>query len=237
MIVALHQPYFFPYIGYFAVINASDIYVHSDTMQYIRHGWINRNRIKEGKDNWGYIICPILKGNYTDHINQVKIDYKQNWIRVFYKKLEIYQKAPNYEEIIHLLEKWSSVEYDNIADMNMASVSHILNYLEIDRKIIKLSDIEKDIDLSEVNEADDWGLVVSKYLKADTYINAPGGSEFYNKEKYKNQGIELKFLHMKEYEYKQGKNKAFIPDLSILDVLMYNSKEKVREMLENYYYE
>ena len=93
MKLALHQPYFFPYIGYFAVLNASDIYVHSDTMQYMRHSWVNRNRILCGDGKWTYMVVPIKKGDYTNKINQTLIDYEQNWEDKIMAQLSFYKNT------------------------------------------------------------------------------------------------------------------------------------------------
>ena len=236
MKLALHQPYLFPYLGYFAVINASDIYVHSDTMQYMRHGWVNRNRILSGDGSWKYFIVPIKKGSYTNKINETLIDYSQKWEDKIMAQLGFYKKkAPYYEQVISMLELLFQRKYESISELNIQSTKLVMDYLNINKEVHKLS--EMDIDFSTVKEPDDWGVVVSKSFKdVDCYINAPGGKDFYNTTKYVKENIEIRFLQTKLTEYKQGWNKHFVAGLSILDIMMFNSVDQINNMLRNYTY-
>ena len=234
MKLALHQPYFFPYIGYFAVLNASDIYVHSDTMQYMRHSWVNRNRILCGDGKWTYMVVPIKKGDYTNKINQTLIDYEQNWEDKIMAQLSFYKKkAPHYKQVVLIMESFFEKKYENISELNIQATKLVMEYLKINKEIYRLS--EMDIDISNVKEPDDWGLVVSKkFDNVKCYINAPGGKEFYNVEKYYNEGIDIKFLQTHLNAYRQSRQKEFISGLSILDVMMFNSVEEIQNMLKNY---
>lgn len=234
MKLALHQPYFFPYIGYFAILKNVDIYVHSDTMQYIRHGWINRNRILTDNCDWKYIVVPIKKQEYTVKINEVQIDYSQNWQKKILGQIGNYKKnAPFYHEIKEIISEVIEKKYDNIADLNISSVNKVLDYLDIKKDTYRLSELE--IKDEKVEEPDEWGIIVAKTFDGVTeYWNAPGGKEFYNVEKYNKNGLKISFINTRLNEYPQKRGKEFVPGLSIIDVMMYNSPEKILEMLNCY---
>lgn len=234
MKLALHQPYFFPYIGYFVIVNGVDIYVHSDTMQYMRHGWVNRNRILVGEEEWKYIVVPIRKPKTSDKINEIQIDYSKNWEEKIIAQLSYYKKcAPYYENVIGILEKVFSKKYNNLADLNIASTNEILKYLNIEKRIYRLSDMS--LQMKEKPEPDEWGILVScTFDDVDCYWNAPGGKEFYNKQKYYDRDLDIKFVEPELKPYKQGRNKKFIEGLSIIDVMMFNSVDTIREMLLDY---
>lgn len=236
MKLALHQPYFFPYIGYYAVLYAADIYVHSDTMQYMRHSWVNRNRILCGESKWKYITVPIKKSDYTDKIIETEIDYGQAWEEKIMAQMTYYKKkAPYYKEIIGILEKTFSRKYENIAELNIAATDNIMEYLGRKKDTYRLSKL--DIDTSWVQEPDEWGIAVCKnFDDVDCYLNAPGGKELYDVGKYEKNDLDIKFLQTNLQPYQQSRQPQFIEGLSILDVLMFNSVENVQKMLHDYIY-
>lgn len=237
MKLALHQPYFFPYIGYFTVLKNVDIYVHSDTMQYIRHGWINRNRILSSNGEWKYIVVPIKKQDYTTKINEVQIDYNQNWQKKMLGQLENYRKtAPFFHETRELVCEVIEKKYDNIAELNINSVKCVLDYLHIKQDIYRLSELN--IEDNKINEPDEWGIAVSKaFANVTEYWNAPGGKEFYDVDKYNQNDLKIAFVKSCLKEYPQKRGKEFVPGLSVLDVMMYNTPEEIRQMLDCFYTE
>lgn len=232
MKLALHQPYFFPYIGYFTILKNVDVYVHSDTMQYMRHGWVNRNRILNNNGEWKYIIVPIKKQEYTAKINEVQIDYEQNWQKKILGQIASYKKtAPFYHQVREIVEGVIEKKYANIADLNVNSVQSVLNYLGIQQNMYRLSELE--VNGEQVKEPDEWGIIVAKSFKnVDEYWNAPGGKTFYDVNKYHQNGLGISFINTKLQEYTQIEKKPFVPGLSIIDVMMYNSPEAIMKMLD-----
>lgn len=232
MKVAVMQPYIFPYLGYFQLINAVDTFVFYDDVNFIKQGWINRNKILiNGQEN--LFTIPIKRASSFELINQTELHpviYKK-WKKKFLKGIEqSYKKAPFFWNVFPVIENLFDKNYNTIADLSMASIKIFANYLGLKTKFEISSD--KFSDTKELERAARLK-TINKSLKASTYINAIGGIELYSKEDFRQDNIDLKFLKSELKTYPQFNNE-FISGLSIIDVLMFNSKEKVNEMLGNY---
>ena len=222
------QPYFLPYIGYFQLLNAVDKYVIYDNIQYTKKGWINRNRIlQNGKDLM--ITIPLEKD--SDYL-----DVKERSLSVGFdkKKLlnqirESYRKAPYFEQVIPLTERIVNFDDNNLFHYIDNSVREICRYLGINTEIIISSSLGIDHSL----KGQDKVIAICKELKATDYYNAIGGQELYSPEEFKKENINLHFISSSPIEYKQFANE-FVPWLSILDVMMFNSLEDIHKILDNY---
>jgi hypothetical protein len=229
MKLAIMQPYFFPYIGYFALINATDKFVIYDDVSYIKNGWINRNRIKIG-DKANYMTVAVTNANMNFLINQVRIVNFDIFVSKFLKTIKInYQKAPEFHNILNMLEAIFSVKFGYINQLNLVIIEKVMKYLGIEKDILLSSKIEKDIQLKSQRKVID----ICKRLNATEYINLIGGLNLYSKELFKENGIILSFIKVKDISYFQGKSN-FIPNLSIIDVMMWNSKDEVKNLLKQY---
>ena len=235
MKVAIMQPYFFPYIGYFQLINAVDKFILLDTVQFIRHGWIERNRILKQDNSWLYIKVPLKKHSRNTLIKDVEIRNVENWKAKILAQLCIYKKiAPNYSEISKLINNIFSREFHSISEFNFFALKKVCKYLEIKTPISVFSTMNLNID--EVKNADDWALNITKALNAEEYLNPIGGKNIFSIEKYKKNNIQLNFLKTKEIQYSQKRN-SFEASLSIIDVLMFNKSEIIKNYLgEKYIY-
>lgn len=232
MIIALQQPYFLPYLGYFALIKHTTHWIVFDTPQFIRQGWIQRNRILKPVEGWQYIGVPIEKHSRDIAIKDIKIRQTEKWGEKILAQLEHYKKkAPYYSETIKLVEKIVLNNTDSIVEMNVNALSLVCNYLNIDFSYQIYS--ESDFRVDRVNNPDEWALETCKILGAKIYYNLSGGIEFYDSEKYKQNGIELYFLKLNINEYNQ-KRSTFEPALSIVDVLMFNDVEQIKDYLNDY---
>lgn len=228
MKLGIMQPYFLPYIGYFQLLNAVDKYVIYDNIQYTKKGWINRNRIlQNGKDLM--ITIPLEK-------NSDYLDVKERYLSVGFdkKKLlnqirESYRKAPYCEQVIPLIERIVNFDDNNLFHYIDNSVREICRYLEINTEIIISSSLGIDHSL----KGQDKVIAICKELKATDYYNAIGGQELYSPEEFKKENINLHFISSGPIEYKQFANE-FVPWLSILDVMMFNSLEDIHRILDNY---
>ncbi len=233
--LAGHQTYFFPYLGYFTVLNQADVFVHGDSFQFIKNGWMNRNRIigEDGKPR--YITVPLKKASRETPANRMMISYNQDWRGVILDNLGYYRKrAPYYKDVVDMLKTLFSDEYQYLADLSMASVDITLKRLGIEKRIYKLSELEAMP--TEDIAADEWGLYMCKCFEdegVDTYINAPGGKAFYDEEKYRKNGLNIEFIQNNLRAYDQGRD-SFVEGLSIIDVMMFNSPEEIRDMLTDY---
>lgn len=232
MKVVLMQPYFFPYLGYFTMIKQSDLFVFFDTAQYIRRGWIHRNRIVGPNGNPVYINANIVKAPQNTPIKHIKLNGTNTWKQEIFGKLETYKHiAPNYKEINLLVKECLYAPSPLLADLNVHSLTAVCNFLDLPFNYERFSELK--INTKDINEPDDWGLKVSQYFGAETYINAPGGQGFYNKEKYEQHGVNMLFYKTKLGPYDQ-KQSVFHPGLSIIDVMMFNSKKEIHQMLDQY---
>jgi len=229
MRVALMQPYFFPYIGYFQLIQAVDEFVIFDNAQYIRRGWMNRNRILNVQKEAVYIHLPVKKAHRETKIKEIVINHDSSWKEKIFNQLNYYNKATNYVFVMDFLNECLNINNSNLSTFNTILLKKICNLLEIDTNITVLS--EEFPMINEANVADEWGIKVAKALGATTYINAIGGIEFYDQQKYNANNLEIQFIKPVLKPYKQFNN-IFIPGLSIIDVMMFNDLEEIKEMLE-----
>ena len=229
--VAIMQPYFFPYIGYFHLITSVDEFVIYDNIQYTKKGWINRNRIlSNGEDK--ILTIPIKKD--SDYLNIQDRIIADSWSKDKNKLLNTinnsYKKSPQFNNIFPIVHECLSSLEVNLFKFILNSLTILNSYLEIKTKIITSSDISIDHSL----KSQDKVMAICKNLKATTYVNAIGGQELYNVEDFSNKGIKLKFVKSNPLVYKQYKNE-FIPWLSILDVLFFNDKKDIIKYLNNEY--
>lgn len=232
MKLAIMQPYFFPYIGYISLIKNTDYFVFFDTPQYIRKGWINRNRILGNNHTEVYITVPIAKQHRETPINQIKISNNTDWKEKILRQLMIYKKrAPFYNDVMDMIHIVFEKEYDTISELAIQSVICSCEYLGMEIKY----DIYSQMDLPDfhVKEPDEWALNITKHIGYDTYVNPPGGKSFFSLQKYKEEGITLQFLEQELLPYNQ-RNGEFIAGLSILDVMMFCKPESIVDMM-NYY--
>ena len=229
MKIGIMQPYFFPYIGYWQLIDEVDLYIIYDDVQYIKGGWINRNRILingEAK----YINVQMMGASVNKEINQIELGINKTQNRKILNTINCaYAKAPYFKDIFPVLENIINYEETNLANYLENSIKKICEYVGIETNIIKSSDIKKTSDLKGQEKIID----ICKTLGAKEYINAIGGTKLYDKNEFEKYKIRLRFLKTEEIAYKQY-NDIFIPNLSIIDVLMFNSHESIKNIISKY---
>ena len=234
MRLGIMQPYFMPYLGYFSLIKNTDEFILFDTVQFIRHGWIERNRILKPNGGWQYFQVPIIKENGRETvIKNVRINNSENWKSKILAQLQHYKKkAPYYKVVIELLSDVFNSDYSDIVSLNKVSLERICKYLGIDREIIVFS--EMCLDIAPVTAPDEWALNICKAMgEVDEYWNPVGGLSFFDKSKYYNAGINIYFQEMVLTPYRQLGDE-FESGMSIIDVMMFNSPESINEMLDNF---
>lgn len=232
MKLAVMQPYFFPYIGYFTLIKHSDKFIIFDTPQFIRRGWIHRNRILNQQGQARYINASIHKAPVKTKIYDIELSDKLDWKSKIFEELEIYQgKAPYYDRVINFLKETLDYRTDSLSRLNYHTLKATCRFLNIKCDIDILS--EMNLELGQVNEADEWGLEISKAMKAREYLNPPGAMHIFDRDKYSEDGIDLKFIKANIRPYDQMTDE-FVPGLSIIDIMMFNSPEEINKMLDDY---
>jgi hypothetical protein len=231
MKLGIMQPYFFPYIGYFQLMNAVDEFVVYDNIEYTKKGWINRNRILvNGTD--AYISLPLKKD--SDYLAVAERSLAESWSADRKKLLnrisESYRKAPHFKAVYPIIESCVLVDESNLFGFILHSLRLINDYLGVTTNLVVSSTIPGHGDLKGAAKV----VEICRRRNAKEYINPIGGKELYNKEMFGEQGIELYFLRSDNIIYNQYEKAGFVPWLSIIDVMMFNSKEEITQMLHSY---
>ncbi len=230
MKIAIMQPYFFPYIGYFQLIHAVDKFVFYDDVNYIKGGWINRNNILVNNEKKFFTLSLVGASSFR-LINEIKVDNR--FINKLLKTIkQAYTKAPYFDSVYPVIEKvFLSINEDSlISEVSALSVVNVSKYLGI-KTVFEFSSMT----YSGSRGMDKAGRLIQicKDNNANEYINLSGGKKLYTKEYFIDKKINLQFIESKDIVYKQFKNE-FIPWLSIIDVLMFNSVADINKMLGSY---
>jgi hypothetical protein len=228
MKVAIMQPYFFPYIGYWQLMEKVDRWIIFDDIQFINKGWINRNRIlhPNEKKEWQYITIPLSKKKQKDKICEILIDNNKSWFEEINGKLTHYaNKAPFYNYTINLFKHCVVKKETNLSDLLVKTVYELANALNIKAEIQLQSELK--IELENIEHAGQWALRICEIVGAKEYVNPVSGQKLFNHDEYRSSGIELKFFYGEEENYNQ-KRDSFVPKLSILDSLMWQGIDKLK---------
>lgn len=226
MKLAVMQPYFFPYLGYYQLINAVDTFVAYDDVAFIKGGWINRNFLLMGcgasrftvplhKASQNRVICSTLIG---------ELPWRQDFLKTLH---QAYSKAPQFEPIYALAEAVVRKEYPSVAELALGSLAAVVDFLGVATAIHPTSRTYGNARLKGQERI----LDICRLEKADIYINLPSGRALYDSDAFASCGVDLRFLQPDEIRYPQFRCE-FVPHLSILDVLMFNDREAVQAMLQ-----
>lgn len=233
MKIGIMQPYFFPYLGYFSLIKHVDRFILFDTVQFIRHGWIERNRILKPGEGVQYICVPLVKTSHVTKIKDMHIRNSEDWNNHIFSQLEHYKKkASFYNETMQVIEKALNFKTESITFLNLRVLVCVCNYLGIDKNIEIFSQLN--LNIEPASEPDEWALNICRKLgDVEEYWNPIGGQSFFNTEKYEQAEIAIHFhsVNIKPYSQKRA---TFAERLSIIDVMMFNSPEKINEMLDDF---
>lgn len=233
MKIGIMQPYFFPYIGYFSLIDATDKWIVFDKVQFIRHGWIERNRVLNSNKLASYIKVPLEKHSRETKINHIYIRNSENWKKKILEQLTCYKKkAPYYQTVINFINEVLHKDFDLISELNTYILKCTCEYIGIQFNYEIFSKMNTCIE-TKIEQPGQWALEISKELKATTYVNPIGGKEIFNKSEFEQNGIDLLFLKNNLTNYNQRIG-HFVEGLSIIDVLMYNSPKEALILVKDY---
>ncbi len=229
MKVAIMQPYFFPYIGYFQLIASVDLFIVYDNIKYTKKGWINRNRmLKNGKD----VMFSLSLKSDSDFLDvrdrELAADFSRD--KLLDQISGAYRRAPYFAQTFPLIEQVVRHKEHNLFKFIHHSIVRACEHLGISTEIRISSDIPIDHDLKNQDKV----LALCATVGADTYVNAIGGMELYSRDEFRARSIELKFIKSKPLEYAQFGNE-FVPWLSIIDVMMFNPKQQIIEYISSQY--
>lgn len=231
MKLAIMQPYFFPYLGYYSLIQNTDQFILFDDVQFIRHGWIERNRILKPVEEWQYVSVPLEKFSLGTKINQVVISSKEDWRSKILRQLEHYKKkSPYYQQALGVINASLDISTDSVVQLNKNILIETCKYVEIPLNIRVFSEMK--LEIEPVTHPGEWALNISKALKASEYINPTGGVEIFRKDQFDGAGIGINFMGNNLMPYSQRRG-IFEPGLSIIDVMMFCAPEQIRELINS----
>lgn len=232
MRLGVMQPYFFPYLGYYSLIKSTDQFILFDTVQFIRHGWIERNRTLKPVEGWQYIAVPLEKKAYLKTaIRELIIRNNEDWKGKLIRQLEHYKKrAPFYSETMNVIEDALDIDTTSIVKLNQSILKKTCEYFQIPLNISIFSEMK--LQIGEVEDPGDWALEISKALGATEYINPTGGMGIFNRDQYEKSGISLKFLGNNLQPYNQ-RRQPFEAGLSIIDVMMFNDIKSINTLIDD----
>jgi hypothetical protein len=228
MKLAIMQPYLFPYIGYFQLLNAVDKFVVFDDVNFIRKGWINRNNILVNRQKYLFTV-PVKDASQNKLINEIQIaegDWQEKFLRTI---AQSYKKAEFFDETFALIETIVRSGELYIAKLILRSLLILKDALKINTEIVPSSEIYNNRELKAQNRI----LDICKREKASEYVNPSGGIELYDQRFFSENGVKLFFLRTQPFAYRQF-GEEFVPYLSIIDVLMFNGAIGTRELLSKY---
>lgn len=232
--VGIMQPYFFPYLGYFQLMHAVDRWVVFDTPQYIRHGWVNRNRVlTRGKGDWKYIRIPIQKSPRETPISEISVS-DADWRAELINNLDYYResRAPYYDETMEFILAATDCDSPLLGDVLYYTLQSCIGYLDISLESVdRFSEMKQSIE--PVHHAGQWALRISEAIGAGTYINPEGGREIFEPIEFDGAKISLQFLRSDLSAYNQNRLE-FLPGLSIIDCLMWIGRNETRNRVKNY---
>ena len=223
------QPYFFPYIGYFQLMAAVDLFIVYDNIKYTKKGWINRNRMLQGGKDVMFSL-PLRSDSDTLDVRDrtLAVDFNRN--KLLNQLRGAYSRAPHFADVFPMIERTIRHDDPNLFGFLRHALACTCRHLGLATPIRVSSSI--DIDHGRKNQ--DKVIALSKAVGATTYVNAVGGLELYDRAAFREQGLDLKFIRSKPFEYAQFGD-PFVPWLSIIDVLMFNPLDAVRATVSNHY--
>ncbi len=227
MKIAIMQPYFLPYIGYFQLIGAVDKFVIYDSVEYTKKGWVNRNRLLRNSEPATFTL-PLKKGSDYLNIDQRELSGDFDRGKMLSQFEGAYRKAAQFRNILPVLQDIFSFEGTNLFKFIHHSLIRCCGYLGIETPILIASELEG----PSHGKGLDRVLGLCDLLEADCYVNPVGGQELYRPSVFRAKGLDLRFLKSRIEPYPQFGG-PFQPSLSIIDVLAFNTNARLADMLLN----
>lgn len=228
--LGIMQPYFFPYLGYFGLIACTDRWIVFDPVQYIRKGWMNRNRVLKAGGGEKFMGVTMAQHERGALIKDMRLAPGARDSEAFIRQLDAYKlaRAPHYVAVCELMKVCFAFETEELVPFLTNSLERTCAYLGIPFRYEVYSAMG--LTHEQPQHPMEWSLFTCAELGAAQYVNPPGGREFFDPARFRALDIELLY-HQQELEPYDQRTADFIPGLSIIDVMMFNSPERIREML------
>lgn len=225
MKLAIMQPYFFPYLGYFQLINAVDLFIVYDNIKYTKRGWINRNRIlQHGRET--LLSLPLRSDSDSLHIRdrQIAADFQAD--KLLNKIEDSYRRAPHFLRAFPVLEAVLRYQDRNLFRFLHHSILQTCAFLKLGTRIA----VSSHIPISPQLKGEDKVIALCEQSRAGVYVNAIGGTGLYSRQRFQDRGMELRFIRSAPFEYQQFGGQ-FVAGLSVIDAMMFNSVDSIRAYL------
>ncbi len=225
------QPYLFPYLGSFSLVDASDTYVFFDNVQYIRRGWMHRNRVHGPGGAWTYAGVPVRKAPRDTPIDQVMLVGDVDWRGRFLDVLDAGYRsvAPRFDAVMSLVRECIDPPVERLVDLNIRSFSRCCAKIGLDLVAHRATDL----DLPVPTAPHGWAIAACRRLGAARYVNPPGGADLYTAAPFAAAGLRVGILRPELLPYDRC-GLGWEPGLSILDALMFHPPDAVRELVRRY---
>lgn len=233
MILGIMQPYFFPYLGYFDLINRCDLWLVFDIVQFTNKSWITRNRIHHPTEGWQYINVPVRKHNRDTIINDIRLRDPESALSRIQGQLSHYKKfAPFFKEVHRLIQaSFWQLSTDSLVELNINCLKQVCRYIDVPFRYKRYSELR--LNLPPISHPGQWALEISHLLRAKKYINPPGGRALLDVNEFEGRGIDIEFTQVPDFKYECSPYE-FIDSLSIIDILMWCPPGEVKEELNKY---
>jgi hypothetical protein len=226
--LGIMQPYFFPYLGHFALIAHTDGWVVFDITQYTPKTWMNRNRVLHPKEGWSYVSVPLANSSISIKTSEARLVDLANARQSVLGKLTHYRKAPYYRAVEALVRTAMDGDDASLVNLNVRGLKGVCDYLGLPFNYRICSKL--DLPLPDKLPPGGWAPAICAALGASGYVNPIGGRELFDPADFASRNIALQFLSFENPVYDVGAY-PFEPGLSILDVLMWNAPQTVVQML------
>ncbi|MEO8331744.1 MAG: WbqC family protein [Gallionella sp.] len=230
--LGIMQPYFFPYLGHFSLIAAVDEWIVFDITQYTPKTWMNRNRILHPKAGWQYVTVPLSNSSISIKTHEAKVlNLPETKTNILGKLSHYKKKAPHFEAVNALVnEVFDTAADESLVHLNVRGLDAVCRYLDIPFNYRICS--EMNLPLPEKLGPGEWALEICSLLGATRYVNPASGQDIFDPDEFARRGITLQFAHTTEFSYNTAPYQ-YEPNLSILDVLMWNPPSDVAEAVRN----
>ncbi len=231
MKLGIMQPYFFPYLGYFDLINRTDKWVVFDVVQYQKKSWMNRNRIHHPTEGWQYISAPVSKYERFSPIKEVKVKDSSAIKNKLLSQLAHYKKhSPYHGAVCEMITyAFESMREETLVELNVRTMLAVCDYINISINCSVLS--EMDVELPVVTHPGQWALEIASALNACEYINPPNGKDIFRLNEFQDRDIKLTFTSLVDFKY-NSLSYENIDHLSIIDLLMFCEPSQIKQHLD-----
>ena len=219
MKVAIHQPQYLPWLGYFDKMDQVDLFVLLDNVQYKKNEWQNRNRIRNA-ESWQWITVPVLY-EFGQKIMDVRINNRPDWRDKHVKSIETnYRRTDYFEKHFFFFRDVFNQVWESLAEINVCLIRYLKGALGIKTELVRSSQLG-------IKKSKTEGLVeICKFLKADTYLSGAGGADYLEESQFSKSGIKLEYHNFSHPEYRQA-YKGFYPYMSVVDLLFCHGEKSL----------